>query len=51
MSGYFRRRFALILAILLAAAGLWVPLSMTVSASPDEGGRVPYRPQIGRAHV
>ena len=43
MSGHFRRRFALILAFLLAVAGLWVPLSMTVSAAPDEGGRVPYR--------
>ena len=30
-----KKRF---MAFLLAAAGLWVPLSMTVSASPDEGG-------------
>ena len=51
MSGYFRRRFALILAILLAAAGLWVPLSMTVSASPDEGGRVPYRFHLETLHT
>lgn len=51
MSGHFRRRFALILALLLAAAGLWAPLSMTVSAAPDEGGRVPYRFHLETLHT
>lgn len=45
MSGSLRKCCALLLAVLLAAAGFCACLTrvvLTVSASPDAGGRVPY---------
>ena len=50
MGGYFRRCFALFLALLLTAS-LCLPLSVTVSASPDAGGRVPYRFHLETLHT
>ena len=46
-----RRICALLLAVFLAVAGACTSLIMTASASPDEGGRVPYRFHLETLHT
>lgn len=46
-----RKICALLLAVFLAMAGLCTSLTTAVSASPDEGGRVPYRFHFETLHT
>ena len=46
-----RRICALLLAVFLAVAGACTSLTMTASASPDAGGRVPYRFHLETLHT
>ena len=46
-----RRICTLLLAVFLSVAGACTSLTMTTSAYPDEGGRVPYRFHLETLHT